>query len=394
MVRQSLARKLGSIWSTQHWNFEYKGVLTNHLAHGVVALEHLGAPDARIEDFVAKYEASTPLRDASEARQEEDALGLPPLEEFDSDLVGARKRFFALRDFYQREVDRKGRDVVIRAYLNRLLPGICGALLHNMIHLGYGYRAQVDQTTVEGLAYMHHSYLPLARPQSQHNANSAKADDMHAVSYQEFEAAFLRACDRMRSEDTIPQLLKQRAHEADDFSNSRPQNQLRIISLYAIDDLHELSKDLPLVPSIAWYVDLLCRVFVDTTREQAQDKKSGKAVYSFILLHGVTCSWALHQVEHLVDPAFAQQCLANTLLAVMAVCGVPQLPSSSCPHEAEARNKSWENLLPALREKDLDEHAYKLGAVAYERALSCDANCSPALYKQATQIVTNLRSSL
>ena len=47
--------KLEGVWSTQHYNIEYQGFLSNHLAHGVVALELLGASEKRIDLFADEY---------------------------------------------------------------------------------------------------------------------------------------------------------------------------------------------------------------------------------------------------------------------------------------------------------------------------------------------------
>jgi hypothetical protein len=38
-----------------HYNVEYGGFLSNHLAHGVIAFERMGAGDDRIEQFANEY---------------------------------------------------------------------------------------------------------------------------------------------------------------------------------------------------------------------------------------------------------------------------------------------------------------------------------------------------
>jgi len=389
MVRQSVARKLGSVYSTKQWFIEYNGNLSNHLAHGVIALEHLGASDDRIQEFVQVYEQRTKLRPAENVLQEADQR--LNIKQFERGLVGARRNFYGLQEFYAQAFAENGRDQVIREYLPQTLRGMSGALLHNMIHLGYGYRSQAEHIVLEGMAYMHHSCLPLAKSIDEFTertiSSSLSSSQAPTASFDEFVDSFITSMNRMRSEGKITDLLQTRCHEADDWSNSRPQNQLRLISLHGIELLDDLTRDIPLTPSISWYVDLLIKVLVETTyvRETGKD-----AQYDFVLLHGATCSWALHQLEHLVDARYAQYCLANTLFAVLAIQGIPHLEFCEI-HQTHA---PWEELLPALVARDLDEHAYKLGAVAHERFLSCDANCPGELYKQACSIVTHLGSTL
>ena len=39
-----------------------------------------------------------------------------------------------------------------------------GSALHGLIQLGYGIRAECPHVVAEGLAYLHHSYLPFPAP--------------------------------------------------------------------------------------------------------------------------------------------------------------------------------------------------------------------------------------
>lgn len=46
-------------------------------------------------------------------------------------------------------------------FFPRLAGGLSGAAFHGVIHVGYGVRSECEQLVCEGLAYLHHSYLPL-----------------------------------------------------------------------------------------------------------------------------------------------------------------------------------------------------------------------------------------
>ncbi len=140
----------------QAHDFEYSlgqlSGLSSHLPMAVIALARLGASDERLDEFGRRY--SPRLRpfgrsaDRVDAKNWRQTLGQSDL---GPDYVA----------FFQREVQSRGRDATLRAYLPTLVPGVSGAAFHALIRLAYGLDAELDSEVTYGLAYWSVAYLEL-----------------------------------------------------------------------------------------------------------------------------------------------------------------------------------------------------------------------------------------
>lgn len=142
---------------TRKFGMEYNGFLSNHTSHATVALYHLGADSNRIMRFLQWYQQR--LEGPGHSAHEIEPLTTPVTE-----VLGCRRGFYPLVDHYQSLLDtayQQNLDIFIASEFPKLYRGVAGSALHGLIQLGYGYNVQHPRSVVEGLAYLHHSYLPL-----------------------------------------------------------------------------------------------------------------------------------------------------------------------------------------------------------------------------------------
>ncbi|MGF1703644.1 questin oxidase family protein [Photobacterium makurazakiensis] len=139
------------------YDIEFNGHLTNHVKHAVIALDGLGVPISRIQDYYENYAKMTPygmgLEAPREAKYEINQSNW-------KDFLGKRTSFWGYCHFFANEMERKGIDMVVEEYVPYLIGGWAGALTHGTIHLGWALHVNHRWMIVEGLAYMAFSYVP------------------------------------------------------------------------------------------------------------------------------------------------------------------------------------------------------------------------------------------
>ncbi|MEW8548033.1 MAG: questin oxidase family protein, partial [Candidatus Thiodiazotropha sp.] len=138
--------------NTDKYNIEYMQFLTNHVAHGIIALHRMGASEDRIRKFVDWYKdrMEPPVYDGTTSGDIES-------------LKGKRVSFHRLVQHFQDLLKNKYKtlDNLVVSELPKYTLGLGSAALHGGIHLGYGFSARNERTVCEGLAYLHYSYRPL-----------------------------------------------------------------------------------------------------------------------------------------------------------------------------------------------------------------------------------------
>jgi hypothetical protein len=108
---------------------------SDHLPMALVALDRLGASDARLAEFSAQYARS---------------------------LVPVRSDVQSVRKVYAADVDALGIDGAVRAHLPRFVPGIGSAAFHGVIRLAYAVEAQHAGQVAAALAYCEEVHEPLS----------------------------------------------------------------------------------------------------------------------------------------------------------------------------------------------------------------------------------------
>ena len=141
--------------STDKFYIEYGGYLSNHIAHGCIALYMLGASEARILKFAEDYCKEL---EPKENHCHADNKDFQSIKEYRGKHVG----FYAILNHFDNLLGTKYSTIedFVESEIPQLLPGMLGAALHGIIQIGYGLRASSDRTVLEGLAYLHHSYEP------------------------------------------------------------------------------------------------------------------------------------------------------------------------------------------------------------------------------------------
>jgi hypothetical protein len=135
--------------SAQHASIEFGGFLTNHLAHGVLALRSLGASADRIRDFADAY--ASRLEPPSDDDDENGDRWNPTKI---ATLRGTRRHFSALYRHFEHEIATDGDDgyAALHRHLGVLIDGLAGAAFHALIHAGYAAAARLPRLTAEALA--------------------------------------------------------------------------------------------------------------------------------------------------------------------------------------------------------------------------------------------------
>lgn len=135
-----------------HFDAEYADGLSNHLPMALVALQAMGAPDARLEAFAAGY--APRLRPAP-------AAVLWPAGDAWASQFGAPGAWPAYRSLFAEWLIHEGRDAVLAQVLPVLMPGCGAAAFHGLLRTAYAVASGHDGELVCGLAHWAHRHLPL-----------------------------------------------------------------------------------------------------------------------------------------------------------------------------------------------------------------------------------------
>lgn len=150
------ARKLSELLDdNRRFDAQYRGGLSNHLSMALIALQRLGASDARLVEYFQDYakrlepapRATSPITAATYASSR-----------------GTQKRFADYLVFFQDELRRLGQARLLAVYLPALLPGIAAAAFHAMIRAAYALQANDAREIAFSLAYFADTYQPLGAP--------------------------------------------------------------------------------------------------------------------------------------------------------------------------------------------------------------------------------------
>ena len=118
----------------------YRGYLANHLPMALVALDHMGADDARLARFEREH-VKTHL----------EPIGNHPA--FQSAVAQLAAR-----------IAKEGRDAVLGTELDRLAPGIGSGAFHGAIRTAYALESGSEREMAHALAYWSLAFEPLPAP--------------------------------------------------------------------------------------------------------------------------------------------------------------------------------------------------------------------------------------
>lgn len=410
------------------FHIEYRKFLTNHVAHGLVAVARVcAAADVPSED------AAHALRDFRDAYVKAKKL-LPPVPPGDAPpltaeswkaALGTNTRFVELVDVFSsrlKDVHGGNTQALIAEALPDVVGGLPGAALHGVIHAGFGVEAVPDDDghlLCEGLAYMAFSSMPWASSET-HGYDTADAAADDAADAAGAGAALAPApapapaTSPPASVSTImlSMLEEVRSSAATDVLEAHYGDpDLRDLHFYTdrgfqvgmyVLTQHGQGVLQPVVDR--WCADLLRHLDPAAAAAQVFDAVvevyvASKKRNDFFLLHLVTATWSLRQLLPALDDVQQRKALHTLLLTVAAafvVQGQPRLEAgtaSAAGAEATAAAASvaddsgdtWRMLLrravQVCASGAADEHVVKLVFVCHRRAV--EEPCVDALMRAA-----------
>lgn len=131
---------------------EYRGGLSDHRPMALVALQALGADDARLAAFAAAYETHLQPAPPDEPWPAGDAW---------PGRFGERSAWPAYRDLFRDWIAHEGADAVLEQTLPQLMPGCAAAAFHGLLRTAYAVVAGHADELADGLAYWACRHLPL-----------------------------------------------------------------------------------------------------------------------------------------------------------------------------------------------------------------------------------------
>ena len=358
---------------------EYQGSLSNHISQAIISMVILGAKEQEVKSFVDYY--VTRLEPS-----ENFANDLDPeikVSEDMSELIGRRKGYDRLKEYYRKKIGDGELSAGIASCLPRLCQGMIGSAVHGLIYLGYGFAVDSRTTVIEGLAYLHYCSMPLETdadltdPKLGHGSQSildvlkdVKASPLHdwmlkkvnQAPWETFNTGF---------QNKAAVLMTCKANELLKF-------------VYRIKFPEELF--LGSVSDCAnnigtWLVDMAITVY--TIAEVKND---------FFLLHGVTAAWSLHQLLPCLKTKDDITTATTNFLATLIAVYIARACQALNPAVLDSKTDlaSWENIIQrTLQPQKDDEHVYKLVQVCYNMNEQSQDPGKERLYKQASESAIN-----
>ncbi|MFO1295643.1 MAG: questin oxidase family protein [Rubrivivax sp.] len=136
------------------WDPEYGGGLSSHLPMALVALARLGAGEARLHEFSARYAAYKQLVPAR-------PRGEWPAGDAWRGRLGRRAAWPLYLDLFRQWIAHDGASEALSQLLPGLMPGVGAAAFHGLIRTAAGVRAGHAGEVAQGLAHWAAWYLPL-----------------------------------------------------------------------------------------------------------------------------------------------------------------------------------------------------------------------------------------
>ena len=145
-----------TLLNDQSYHIEFNGFLTNHIKHGVIALQRLEASPQRIKEYYDHYVKYTTYGFGLEAPKTSEHIITQDNWQV---YFGKHCSFTSYCEFFDQKEKELGMDRLLERYVPSLLPGCVGSLLHGTIHLGWALDSGNRWMIIEGLAYMAFSYV-------------------------------------------------------------------------------------------------------------------------------------------------------------------------------------------------------------------------------------------
>ncbi len=367
--------------SVEKFYIEYNGFLSNHLAHGAIALFHLNDAKSHFDAYLTHY-VKEKLEDS---RNGDAAKSQKADDEIKGDVLGQRVSYYGLYnrywDLYKNKYDSDLTSLV-NGEFPELSRGLIGSLLHPMIHIGYGLSVESAQVVIEGLAYLNHSNTRLVY-------DVAKVPEVEALGKGDLDItevlvsiasndelfAFMES-EMALKKGKVPMYRGALQSSLAPFVESRSEQLFN-------DYVHRIKVDFKDTDDlINWIVDKAIVVYLASEVDN-----------DFALLHGVTSAWALKQILKRVHDQKHRLEAIRVFLAVFLMVymaqGRPKLDLGKLKAKEGQKLPSWDEIKSAAFAKpveEIDEHVFKLIQVCMDR----DNANHMDMYKLASLTVVNM----
>ncbi|KAI8905316.1 hypothetical protein DFJ77DRAFT_515096 [Powellomyces hirtus] len=328
-------------------NIEYRGYLSNHLVHHLAALYFLGASAKRLQTCYDMHKELEP------ALPEDETVTPQNWEKF----LGERRNFSGLVAHFTREIQASTLSDVLFRYLPPLCPGLHGAALHPLIHLGYACELDDLDIFAEALAYCVFAYLPIGGRGASNGEGSFTA-----------LAVLDKAKNdpRLSEEKLFGQIGKGRKLQFQQKLKALVQNGAEAIQEYSgiwkqdVSCPHESLREL---------IDATTYALAGTYNEPKTSSPLRPPRLDFFLLHGLTSTYAVDCIlrHHAMKPLFeTHPKIAADLIhaefmsifAIYVVQGRPAIDAEKYMERYAGESSSWDEIV-RLAVATNDEHATK-----------------------------------
>ena len=350
--------------STDQFYPEFDQFLSSHLVSTVVALEKLGANRKQVQEFLSSYTKKlipgfNSLKNTIENSESTENL---------FDLLGKRQEYYRIRNLYFIELEFLNGNVskLVEKKFPLLSPGIAGSLLHGLINLGYSIHGGSKKTIIEQLAYLHYTSKPIIYKRYRKN---------YLSHFGKGPMSFMGLLmDLQKDKNNFTKLQHTRELEMrlekNGWFSSTPQ--YRIAAMLEEGDLlldyvnkinipylnQNKATDSDIVKISKWILDKSIEVYALCKNKN-----------EFVLMHGVTASWALCQIVPFLQEIDALNTIKHMLCILLAIYIVQDCPAfhSFTSDNPISTMDDWESIRKRTLAHEGDEHIYKVVAVCKER---------------------------
>ena len=369
-------------YSTKKYYIEYRGFLTNHISHGMIALMQLNSDLKDIKLYMKYYENKHKLETIN-MYERNNNVSLKPVKVGLNDLnkiLGKRTNFYGIYNLLEMYFMNEGTfDFNVKKFINKVFPwisnGMSGALLHTLIHTGYGIASNNYTMILEGLSYLVHSHLKFEYDIQKYDKNCIKHKDVFEL------------FTRIKREEKLLNCLKDNYYKVAHIPQGSAQNPLICLSRYGSGLIQQYMDSIfHIIPLI----DIKSDINIETQKHNlfqfivniaVKLYVYAKSIHfnDFVLLHGVTGVWSLLNIIKLLDNindinnSILQY--ISILIALYPVQFSPDLigAQNEITHDKQMKQKqgtiNWVVLIKDLidqtrndisNHKFTDEHVYKI----------------------------------
>lgn len=361
-MSSSTLRQLLRRFGSDKYHIEYNDFFSSHVLHALVALHHLGASNARLDEHASLHatwlEAAKPIE-----------LDRPIDDDNWKSLRGRRRNYREFSAFFLSKIRLSSAGEVVGRYVPEMASGgLCVAAFHPLIHIGYGLLAEQDEDVADGLAYMAFAFRS---PQPDHSLieGAGKAVSFATAGAQgPFGHPVLSLIRTLRSDERLNMLLELFAERLDPATFEKGSGlgmfdrRMFMVDDHARSILLKYVDDSGLLPSPdASPVELRC-AFRSLFEGAVLVFALSRPKDDFFLLHGVTSAFALYMVlQHLLPTVHKLNVIRYFCAGLLATFVVRDMPAVVDVAEwpESGRVPEWDTLIKSAIAND-DEHTIKL----------------------------------